>query len=85
MLTDAPKATNRPTSNQRKTEASRRVAMPRTSDKKADSFDRFMRAMAKALGVPRKRLDRIVFQNSAARNSRQREAARHNRPPVPMK
>lgn len=84
MLTSVPNA-NRPPSNQRITETSRRVAMPRTSAKKAASFDRFMCAMARALGVPRKRLDRIVFQSSAARTARQREGVRDNRGSVSTK
>ena len=36
--------------------------MAKTAQVDLANFDRFMQAMARMIGVPRKRLDRIMFQ-----------------------
>lgn len=49
--------------------------MTKTASVDVENFDRFMRAMARTLGVSRKRLDKIMFQG------RYSSEQRRNTPP----
>jgi hypothetical protein len=51
--------------------------MTKTAAIDLENFDRFMQAMARMIGVSRKRLDRIMFQGRAVpRIERQRSGGR---------
>jgi len=47
-----------------------------------DNFEQFMEAVARLLGIPRKKLDRIVFQGrTSLRTQRHQSIPRHRNPP----
>jgi hypothetical protein len=64
----------------------RRNGMAKTTAVDLENFDRFMRAMARMIGVSRKRLDRIMFQGREVPVvKRSRSGARGARPRLVVK
>jgi hypothetical protein len=53
--------------------------MTKRSVRDLENFDRFMRAMARMIGVPRKRLDRMMFQGRDVPHIQRSQPSQRNR------